>query len=518
MSQFKKEADHFISIKDQFQLGKLLTETPHEKTKNLSNDAKTNILEALSSLKEVDLEIFDVLEKKQDDIYKMHLEIQKVFENGGRIFLCGCGATGRLSLALETIFRILSEDKIHSQNLDKVVSFMAGGDVALIHSIEKFEDFPDFGKRQLLELGFTKNDLLISCTEGGETPFVIGATELASEMCEHKPYFLYCNPDDVLLKTVLRSKAVIENDRIKKINLTTGSMALTGSTRMQASTILMAAVGFALLLKFSDESKLAFEIEKFKNFYQALDLSFLKDFILFEADAYQQDKLIIYEVDDLLGISVLTDTTERSPTFSLYPFENYLDTNLNFSLSYLSLKNTNSIAEAWKQLLKRSPRTFYWQEVTCQTSLERLLGFDISGEVIYKRKKASNKGQELFGVHYSKEQSGVEFNLGNVKYLLKFKDQNFLVVHLILKMLLNIHSTVLMGRLNRYESNLMTFVRASNFKLIDRSIRFATHLLKSEGIEADYNKLVYICFQFKDEIKRDEPLVLKMVEEYKKSI
>jgi len=47
---------------------------------------------------------------------------------------------------------------------------MAGGDVALIHSIEKFEDFPDFGERQLRELGFKQGDLLISCSEGGE-PF-----------------------------------------------------------------------------------------------------------------------------------------------------------------------------------------------------------------------------------------------------------------------------------------------------------------------------------------------------------
>ena len=44
-----------------------------------------------------------------------------------------------------------------------------------------------------------------------------------------------------------RSKLVIQNPDIEKINLTVGPMAVTGSTRMQASTILLAAAGMALL-------------------------------------------------------------------------------------------------------------------------------------------------------------------------------------------------------------------------------------------------------------------------------
>jgi N-acetylmuramic acid 6-phosphate (MurNAc-6-P) etherase len=36
-----------------------------------------------------------------------------------------------------------------------------------------------------------------------------------------------------------------------------------------------------------------------------------------------------------------------------------------------------------------------------------------------------------------------------------------------------------MGRLNRYESNVMTYVRASNYKLIDRAARMVK-MLKPE--------------------------------------
>src|SRR5581483_11789624 len=81
---------------------------------------------------------------------------------------------------------------------NSVVGFMAGGDLALVHSIENFEDHPEYGARQLMELGFGENDLLISSTEGGETPFVIGATERAAEASRRSPWFLYCNPDSAL--------------------------------------------------------------------------------------------------------------------------------------------------------------------------------------------------------------------------------------------------------------------------------------------------------------------------------
>jgi N-acetylmuramic acid 6-phosphate etherase len=116
----------------------------------------------------------------------------------------------------------------------------------VIKADEEFEDLPDYGARQLMELGFGTNDLLISTTEGGETPFVIGATEKATEVSTRAPYFLYCNPDEILIECVERSRRVIDNERIRKLNLTVGPMAISGSTRMQSTTILMFAVGLAL--------------------------------------------------------------------------------------------------------------------------------------------------------------------------------------------------------------------------------------------------------------------------------
>ncbi len=208
-----------------------------------------NLPEAIKVLKELDNDTVKVLIDKTKQICDLKNKINETLKAGNNIFFCGCGATGRLSLTIETLWR-----QVHKGDglKDRVFSFMSGGDVALIRSIENFEDYPQYGARQLIEAGFKPGDLLISTTEGGETPFVIGATEKAALISDRKPFFLYCNPDDILCEVAERSKLVIQNQHIEKINLTVGPMAVTGSTRMQSSTILLAAAGIAML--YSSES------------------------------------------------------------------------------------------------------------------------------------------------------------------------------------------------------------------------------------------------------------------------
>ena len=48
--------------------------------------------------------------------------------------------------------------------------------------------------------------------------------------------------------------------------------------------------------------------------------------------------------------------------------------------------------------------------------------------------------------------------------------------HSIMKMVLNNLSTIIMGRMNRYESNIMTYVKPTNYKLIDRATRYVIML------------------------------------------
>lgn len=169
-------ADEFLAQKEKFQLGDLPTESPHPKTAHLSDWAKGDVARGLSALREVDLDALRRIAGLRREASELFHAVAAALEQGDRIFLVGCGATGRLSLSLEYLWR----RKFPAST--QVRSLMAGGDVALVQSLEGFEDFPDYGARHLRQLGFGPHDLLIGSTEGGETPYVIGAVEQAAEI------------------------------------------------------------------------------------------------------------------------------------------------------------------------------------------------------------------------------------------------------------------------------------------------------------------------------------------------
>ena len=85
-----------------------------------------------------------------------------------------------------------------------------------------------------------------------------------------------------------------------------------------------------------------------------------------------------------------------------------------------------------------------------------------------------------------------------------------------LKMVLNTHSTIVMGRLGRYEGNVMTYVRASNNKLIDRAVRYIDLILKNKNISLSYETLVHILFEMIEKTPVDKAIVLVTVDEIEK--
>lgn len=506
------KAEKFLSIASQYKLGSLTTEKPHPLTSNLSDLAKTNLPEAISILKELDKQTLRVLSENKKSVCYLKDKIDETLKSGNNICFCGCGATGRLSLTIETLWRQIH---LNDDLSDRVFSFMSGGDVALIRSIENFEDFPQFGARQLAEAGFKDGDLLIGTTEGGETPFVIGAVEKASQISKRKPFFLYCNPDNLLCKAAERSKRVIHNPGIEKINLTVGPMAVTGSTRMQSSTILLAASGIALFYYNESNESTGKAIDAFTGFWDSADIQFIEKFIIQETGIYNNGDYLLYETDNQLGITVITDTTERSPTFSLYPFENVNEPEENMSLCYLYMPEAKNSEEAWKNLLWRNPRTLEWPDINGIASRKRLLGFDFSAKVLSRREhQQKNVRQYIFKITY--DQKGIKFLLGNKSHYLETPFSTPLFTHLVLKMILNAHSTLLMGRLGRYEGNIMTYVRASNNKLIDRAIRYIDMILENKNINLSYSELSHILFEMLEKTPSDKSIVLATVAEIEK--
>ena len=508
MNESDKRAEEFLAIASQYKLGKLITESSHPDTKDLSDLSSNDLPLAIKKLKELDNHVLEVLSKKKKEIYHLKDIVNETLNSGNDIYLCGCGATGRLSLTIETLWRQINQnDAIEN----RVFSFMAGGDVALIRSIENFEDYQQYGARQLLEAGFKDGDLLIGTTEGGETPFVIGAVEKAAQISKRKPFFLYCNPDDLLCLVAERSKRVIANPDIEKINLTVGPMAVTGSTRMQSSTILLATAGIALIYYKSTNKIMEKEIDAFIEFWESSDISFIGKFITGETDCYENGDYLLYETDNQLGITVITDTTERSPTFSLYPFENVNEKEQNLSLCYLFMPEFNSSKKAWSSLLWRAPRTLEWPEIEGIASRNWLLGFDFSSNVFSRRERQRiSIRQHRFIIKYSN--SGINFALKDEVQFLPVPFSPPLFTHLVLKMILNTHSTLIMGRLGRYEGNIMTYVRASNNKLIDRAIRYIDMLLRNRKIALSYSELAHVLFEMIENTPADQSIVLATVD------
>ncbi len=495
----RQRAREFLREAHLFQLGQLTTEQPHPETSDLAHWARHDLGKAISVLNSIDLHALEVLELYAPEIDAVATAVQRTLDCGKRIFLCGCGATGRLALTLESLWR-----KRHPDS-GRVRAFMAGGDVALAHALEGFEDHPHYGARHLRAMGFGDGDLLISCTEGGETPYVIGATEQAAKMSSNSPYFLYCNADSVLAPRIERFRRVLENSEINNLCLHVGPMALTGSTRMQASTVLQLAVGLALLHR---EEPAQHWISRFCRQLRETDLSFLSGFTEDESEIYRNGDHVIYRVRDY-GITVLTDTTERAPTFSLVPFDRVNSRPVQPSLCYVSLEEAESTADAWASLLSREPRALDWPEVDPRTTLDYLQGFDFSSRILeLRRERIHDRTHHEFTIRPCGKR--IELGLVGRRHKLPTGDLPELFRHLLLKLTLNTHSTLVMGRLGRYENNLMTWVLPTNGKLVDRAARYVKHLLTNAGRpERGYEEIVRRLFAEMDRARPGESVVLR---------
>ncbi|RME15783.1 MAG: hypothetical protein D6797_05920 [Bdellovibrio sp.] len=215
------------------------------------------------------------------------------------------------------------------------------------------------------------------------------------------------------------------------------------------------------------------------------------------------------------GITVFTDTTERAPTFSLFPFEHAFS-HRPPSLCYVQIKGATDTLSAWRALLKREPRVLNWPEVSQQTTLEYLKGFHFGSQVLLQREKrwSPKVQQHLFDIDIS---SGFHWSLDDKAKLSVQRPElkKSLYTHLMLKMWLNIHSTLVMGRLGRYTNNIMTWVYPTNGKLIDRAARYVCWLL-GDFQQTHYEEAVRAVFKSLQEKERQlsdkESVVLKAIE------
>jgi N-acetylmuramic acid 6-phosphate etherase len=279
---------------------------------------------------------------------------------------------------------------------------------------------------------------------------------------------------------------------------------------MQASTVLMLVVGLALEFQ-RDVVRAKNELDAWLLAWAKSPLGWLKNFIVEEAQTYLDGDFTCYTASDF-AMTVFTDTTERSPTFNLAPFDNPSEKTQRRSLTYLALPKTDSADDAWNTLLARAPRPLEWPEVHPKTSREYLYSFDFSRNAIEFR-KALLPGRTHFPFAIEAVNGKLQWQFRDLNNAVSLSGQSALFDHLSLKMLLNMHSTLVMGRLGRFEGNLMTWVYPSNGKLVDRAARYTQILLAARGrAEFSYDEIVRAQFALKAGLTPKESIVHKTIE------
>jgi len=140
-------------------------------------------------------------------------------EAGGRLFYLGAGTSGRLG-----VLDASECPPTYNTPPEMVQGMIAGGDTALRRSIERAEDQPELGARDLEEHDFGAGDALVGIAASGRTPYVLGGMELARRLGA-----LTLGLTCVAGSPVARAAEIA-------IVPETGPEVVTGSTRMKAGT------------------------------------------------------------------------------------------------------------------------------------------------------------------------------------------------------------------------------------------------------------------------------------------
>ena len=385
----REQALDFIRNETQFHLGYLPTEQSHPKTRGLSQALQADTSQGIRMLLSVDDDIPPVAKRvvASSEFARLQTAIKTALDANRKVYFSGCGATGRLSILLDAANRRYWRETFEKHPELKAVcgdmaerthAVMTGGDFALIRSVEMFEDYITFGYHQMEQAGASEGDVVVAISEGGETSSVIG-TVLRGVDVHANVFFLFNNPADLLADKLERCRRVIRNDKVTKLVLCTGPMAVAGSTRMQATTIelLVAGMAFEAGMKEHLRSKLSSAqmaslgldavtpektLEQFETLLSQIrsaeNVAALARLTDYEAGMYARGGRMSYFANDYV-LDIFTDTTERSPTFKIPPFRRCDDTRSPAPWAFVK-DPLRATPDAWLRVLEHAPRCLDW--------------------------------------------------------------------------------------------------------------------------------------------------------------
>jgi len=541
---YKEASKHFLENETQFHLGVIPTEQSNPRTRNLSSAIAKDTKAGAKIILSADTDIPKVVAKamKTKEYQQLIDDIVMVMKNRRKFVLSSVGASGRMALTLGSMWRnfwtSMVEKLPHRKELCVEMchvadDFMTGGDRALVRSVENYEDYMTFGREQIREAGVGPGDLVLGLAECGLSASINGSVLEADDRgCN--TYYFYTNPKDILCKTLERTRLVFERKNIHHINLFVGNMAVSGSTRMQSASVQLLAVGAALemaIWKFlqdeftEDELKVigkgvlkpeeytAEYVKMLHNLSVGKAIKGLAAAIDLETETYKANGIVTYATHDYL-IDIMTDTTERQPTFTLPPFRKFKDQTSAISWAYVKDPLYPSTV-AWQHVFRRPIKGLEWSKedyirmgahqniidnpplVGADQVFEynignendpsrysrlpaKLIAIDINGSACPTMMKWYNENVGNFS-------EGVALRFGNIpKGKLVANEIHIpimlpdtlldLMTHMMIKVAFNLISTGTMAKMNRVWSNWMIQVFPTNKKLIDRSTRIIAQL------------------------------------------
>ena len=545
IDNYKDASKDFLENEKQFHLGVIDTEKCNPLTKNLSYVIADSTVKGVQTIYKADKYIADKAAScfETEEFKFMVSEIKRAMDQGKKVVFSSVGASGRMAITLDSDWRkfwneltqVLPERHAQFAKLVEVVSsFTTGGDRALVRSVENFEDYMTFGAQQVIEADIHEGDVLVGLSECGLSASINGSVlEGIKQGCS--TFYLFCNKKATLCKYLDRVRVVFKEPKIVKIPLFVGNMAVAGSTRMQVTTVELLVAGAALELaskqwleenltktELSVLGTIALEPQEYAEQFRLLSKQLssgktvkgIAAAVDFEAKTYEQKGLVTYVTHDYL-LDIMTDTTERQPTFTLPPFKRFNEVTDNLSWAYIKDPLYPSDV-AWQHVFRRPVKGLDWTaedyirmkaekdiinnppKVGSETVFEYNIGNE-DDPSRYSRKvselvvmdingSANEKVMEWFNANVDKYSGGLVIRIGKFnpkKKLYKneihipvdmpFTCQN-IMYHLAIKLIFNTLSTATMAKMGRVWGNWMIQVLPTNKKLIDRSTRIIANL------------------------------------------
>ena len=194
----------------------LSTEKRNPRTKEIDEKSIPDVLQLINN---EDKQVPLAVAKEIPYISQAVELVVQTFKRGGRLFYIGAGTSGRLG-----VLDASECPPTFGVSPEMVQGIIAGGLPALVKAQEGAEDRKEDGGRDLLQHGFTPNDIACGLAASMRTPYVIGAIEQAKQIGA-KTLFVTCTP---------REKLKVQVD--VAICPVVGPEVVMGSTRMKSGT------------------------------------------------------------------------------------------------------------------------------------------------------------------------------------------------------------------------------------------------------------------------------------------